>query len=560
MPYSPRRIVSLLLPLRAAGVLLALFGGSVVQAADYYWFGADNRIGGTNTWYTNGNRQYWVAPSGSRYAWDNNWIDARAIFYGTVGAPYVVTVDGNTTIEVNALWFRSNGYTLAAENSSSAINLVGTTPTITVNNAISAILDVKLTGSSAKLTGGGTLKLGQSELIANTMALTIDGGSTLDFQNHSETLGAVLLKDGRIGASENESGHLSAASLEVQSGAISVALDGNGGLRKTTSGTVYLEGNQSSTYSGETRIEAGTLYNTKDRQLSGNSALVVAGGTLNLGGYDQNVKALRLDGGNIVSNGKILVDGGNSAAVLLSGTISSRLESYGLAKSGFGTATLTGGLDLRNGAITVDGGLLDLTGASWVNNPGHVTVTSGVFAASGTYNNVTLTLNGGAVAPGGDSAVGSLTFTGSPSSWSSGGGYDFNIWNATGSAGSGWDLLTVKTLNLGSGSLDLNVIGLVSASGGLGDIANFVNSAGTSYSWTFLTAQDGINGFNSAQFNIDLSGFTNDWSGGSFSVTKVGNNLNLVFTPVPEPQTYAILLGCGALGLAGYRRWRRRHA
>jgi hypothetical protein len=76
------------------------------------------------------------------------------------------------------------------------------------------------------------------------------------------------------------------------------------------------------------------------------------------------------------------------------------------------------------------------------------------------------------------------------------------------------------------------------------------------YSWTLLSAGT-ITGFTgSDQFNIDdTTFFQNSVGGGTFSVSDVGNNLVLSFTPVPEPATWALMAtGLCALCAAAWRR------
>lgn len=57
----------------------------------------------------------------------------------------------------------------------------------------------------------------------------------------------------------------------------------------------------------------------------------------------------------------------------------------------------------------------------------------------------------------------------------------------------------------------------------------------------------------------DTTGFKNNLARGSFAVGRDGNNLTLLFTPVPEPGTWALLLtGAVGAGLAMRRETRAR--
>jgi hypothetical protein len=149
---------------------------------------------------------------------------------------------------------------------------------------------------------------------------------------------------------------------------------------------------------------------------------------------------------------------------------------------------------------------------------------------------------GGTIAPG--NSPGILTVTGN-AVWEAGGNYNWQLLDATGAAGAGWDQLVI------TGMLDLT--GLTSANrfkvnpwtistfeGSTGEALNF--NGGSNYSWTIATASGGITGFNANNFFINTAavngtnGFTNSFPGG-FSMSQSGNNLNLNYdpTPVPEP-------------------------
>jgi hypothetical protein len=68
----------------------------------------------------------------------------------------------------------------------------------------------------------------------------------------------------------------------------------------------------------------------------------------------------------------------------------------------------------------------------------------------------------------------------------------------------------------------------------------------------FVTTTGGITNFAANLFSIDTSGFQNTLNG-NFSIAQNGNNLDLVYTVVPEPRA-ALLGGLGLLALLRRRR------
>ena len=94
-----------------------------------------------------------------------------------------------------------------------------------------------------------------------------------------------------------------------------------------------------------------------------------------------------------------------------------------------------------------------------------------------------------------------------------------------------------------------------------GNAANF--DALQNYTWTIVATDLGIVGFNQESFNIvtaannGTGGFSNDLLGGGFGLRVTGNNLELTFTAVPEPGTWAAAALLVAVAM-GVRRWRKR--
>ena len=377
-----------------------------------------------------------------------------------------------------------------------------------------------LSGSNT-YTGGttvnaGTLALGAANRLADSGAVTVNAGS-FDLGGFSDTVGAVTLAGGSIA-----NGTLTGSSYDVRSGNVSAQLAGSGVLTKTGAGTVTLSG--ANTYTGGTTIAAGTLQ-------------VGNGGTSG-----------SLGSGAVTNNAAMIFNRSDDTTVdnLISGTGS-------VVKSGAGNMTLsaistyTGTTRVAGGGIIINGSIADSA----------VTVENGAFlGGSGTVGSLTVR-NGGTVSPG--NSPGTLNINGDID-WLGGGSYNWQIVATTGAAGTSWDLLSAAgQLDLAaltvSSKFNINLLTLGSGTGGA--LADFIPNQ--SYTWTILTATNGISGFAANKFNINTAGFANTLAPGwGFSVVEDGGNLNLVYgsTAIPEPGTWAaaaLLVGGAAL-----MRWRKR--
>jgi MYXO-CTERM domain-containing protein len=303
-------------------------------------------------------------------------------------------------------------------------------------------------------------------------------------------------------------------------------------------------------------VNVGTISNTATVNVGGANSRVttLAGGTVNANAA--GLVVTNFNGGNIaVSNGVTVGLRSGSSSGVISG-------SGGIAKQSAGTLTLSGA-NTYSGDTTVEQGKLVVNGSI---QQSAVTVASGaVLGGSGTVGDTTI-LSGAKIGPG--NSPGTLNIAGDLT-WSGGGSYDWEIYNAVGAAGSEWDLIDVDGSLLFSGlssgnTFTINVFSLSALPNTVGALAGW-NSA-TSWSWTILSAGSGMGAFNANNFTLNTANFTsaNSLDGGTFSLAADGGDLNLLFTagagpgpsPVPEPGTWAaaVLLA----GAAGYVRWRRR--
>lgn len=339
---------------------------------------------------------------------------------------------------------------------------------------------------------------------------------------------------------------------------ITNSIIGPGELVKAGSGTLVLGGAFANFFSGGVTVQNGTVIVAKNNAL-GTGPLTMEGGTLNLGNFNLGVSSITLSGGVINSASGGLT---SSADYLLqAGLVNTRLGGTGgVIKSGSGTVTLTA-------ANTYTGGTQITGGKLVVNNlTGSGTGTGSVFASGGGLLTGTGLISGTFInAPGGSISAGDEvgSFNLGNMIWFGGATNRWDLSDATGAAGVGWDLLNVNgTLTINATSLDKAFIDVFSFTlgGTPGTAVNFDPSQ--SYLWTILTTTSGINFApgESVQtvFELLTSNFLNPHSSGQFSVNLSvdGKQLNVSYTPIPEPGK-AGLLGLGLCGLVYFRRFKQ---
>jgi hypothetical protein len=185
---------------------------------------------------------------------------------------------------------------------------------------------------------------------------------------------------------------------------------------------------------------------------------------------------------------------------------------------------------------------------------------NGLLGGSGAVGNVELK-SGSLLTPGNSPG----TLTAASSSWAAGSTYEWEINNATGTAGTNWDLFSVVgalDLSALSSTAQMNLV-LESLS-----IANF--STTSSYTWVIAQAGSFIgtglaDGTNVTDlFNINATAFNGglaaDLPNGGFKVevgTDANNLRTLNLMAVPEPSTGSLMM-FGLSGLVLTRLLRRK--
>lgn len=270
---------------------------------------------------------------------------------------------------------------------------------------------------------------------------------------------------------------------------------------------------------------------------------------------------LELSGPIALSLTSPTITNNNTGATILSGTISDGGANLGITLQGSGNLTVSGN-NTYGGPTTVNGGTLVVdNSAGSGTGTGNVTVNSGAaLKGSGTISGAVALNAGSTLAPG--TSPGTLA-TGSET-WEGGATYQFEINDATGTAGFNYDLVEITgglTLNATSGNkFNIDVISLTPGNMA-GDAANFDKTQ--SYSWKLAEVSGALSGFDPSAFNIITSGFSNDTTGASplsWFVSETadggGHDLYLNFAAVPEPSMIAlgVVGGFAFVGAALRRR------
>ena len=542
----------------------------------------------------------------SNQSWANNsssllTVNRAAVDDGAAAGTYTLTINGSGSGGVTM----ANGFSDIA-SASDATRLFALVIDSTGGNTT-------ISGAST-YTGGTTLTRGNLLLGNNaslgTGAVALNGGKI----SSSSTGSAVPANNTTIGGNVTlgdaaNTGKLTFSGTMGLGGAtrtlttdsvveFSGVVGGGGGITKQGASTLTFLGASANTYTGTTTVNDGTLVLAKTAGVN-----AIAGGltigdgtnsdTVNLGASDQiadtvvvnmigtasgqrgNFQLLGfnetiggLSGGGQVQNASSTADSvltlnvanatTQTSSAVLRNTGGSTTGSLSIVKTGGGTQilggnmTYTGVTSINEGTLAVTGSLLN-SGAVLVNNGGSL---------SGSGSVGTVTLASGSVLRPGDSPG---TLTAASSIWQGGATYSWEIDNATGLAGTNWDVFSV------TGALDMSALSSSAQMNLVLNSLSLVNfDTSSTYTWVIakagsFTGYAGDNTNLTDLFKIDTANFNgglpaNLPTGGFQVVTGTEGSLRtLNLMAIPEPST-GILLAFGMGGLVLTRLLRRKQS
>jgi autotransporter-associated beta strand protein len=450
----------------------------------------------------------------------NNTINNKVSLESTKPGSGLFNIQSGTTT-INSVVYNYASRTLGiTKNGTGALVLNGNNTyagTTTLNNGTLVLNSATALGTSALTIVSGTIDntSGSAKTLTNNNTQNWNGNFTFLGTNGSLDMGSGTVS---MNASRT---------VTVSNGTFTVGgiISGSGfGLTKNGAGTLLLTG--ANTFTGATTINAGTL----------SIASITNGGVAGSLGNSTNATGnLVLGGGSLLYTGSNAstdrnftltasttseINVSNAATELtISGTSAS--TNGALTKNGSGTLILSGN-NGHSGATTINAGTLVLSGT---NTGSAITINSGGSLLSNTSLGSTTVNSGGAIASGTSAnSVGSLTVAGL--TLNSGGTFTWDMSNATGAAGTGWDrIVSSGLLTIGATSGAKFTIAITSS--GVPANWDYTNSGQT---WDIFT-YGSLSGFSADKFAYDVSAFGGSYTpDSSWALSDTGSALRLTYT------------------------------
>ncbi len=431
------------------------------------------------------------------------------------------TMSGIFQITEKATAGTGGNYTINGEGSRTTVNGTGSKLEIGANLVLGNNNSALVISNAAEVTAVGTLSIGNSTSGTRNATMTIESGGKL-------STGGIA--DIGLSARQNATVTVTGVGSEWNSG-------GNIFLTKAAGNTTEA-GHNTLTIAdgGKVSINNGTGTLTM-----ANAAIAYGNATLNIGngGAAGTLEAATVTSGT-GANASAQVNFNHTGTTTFSANLNGTKLS--VTKSGSGTTILTGTNSTYTQATTVSAGTL-LNNGSLGNTA--ITVASGaIYGGTGTHTGIINLQSGADISPG--ASVGTLTTGGA--TFSAGAGYIWELTDAGGNAGTGWDLLAISGGGLSIAATESDPFQFTLDTAG----TLFGFDPSQNYDFTVVTTSTGITGFNAGAFAVDGSGISGSgvWTVG---LSGDSNSLVLSYSAIPEPSTVAL----GALGLLAALRRRR---
>lgn len=394
------------------------------------------------------------------------------------------TYSGSTTVNAGAIELQHNT-ALGATSGGTTVNDGGQLKLFS-SSGINVAENIGLTGLGVS-SGGAILSTGGTNILSGNLTVNgntrintdISGGSGSLTLSGSISGGTNVLYFGANGSDTAVSGGISGSGATQNSTVTSVYKDGTNGLT--------LSGNNS--YTGDTRIAQGNLTVSGSGNLgSGSDVFITSGGslTINANATVASVQEWGTTNGGTISlgSGATLTVNGADKGTMYQNSISG---AGGLTMSGSGTSTLSlYGTQGYTGSTTVSGGKIS-SGVALAST--NITVSGGTFetsAANVVADTSTVNMSSGTYALNGSDTVGSLNMTGgllstTNSSTLTAANYNLNGGTVNANLGSG-SLLTASGSSTLSGTVAATSVGVSGGLLTLGSSGRLASGAGVNVS------------------------------------------------------------------------------
>jgi outer membrane autotransporter protein len=406
-----------------------------------------------------------IGPGGISVSPDGTRAYVANINSGTIS---VINTANNTVVATIAGFNAPEGVVFSPDGTHAYVTNFGNNTVSVINTANNTIVGAAIpvgslpdflgvcSNGNALLASGLTFKANTSGALACTLASGASGASGPVFTGGTLQFAGANIASALPITLQSQGGTID---TNGNNATLSGTISGPGSLTKIGAGILTLSG--SSTYTGATNVNVGTLQAGAANAFSPFSAFTVAtGATLGLNGFNQTIGSLA-GAGSVTLGAATLTTGNDNTSTTFSGTMSG---TGGLTKIGSGTLTLSGSSSY-SGATAVNAGTLTVNG-SIANSV--VTVNSGaMLSGTGTIGGL-LIASGATFAPG--NSPGTMTVQGNLA-FQSGALYLVQVNSTTASntvvSGSATLAGTVQAA-FASGSYATRAYTILSAAGGLG--------------------------------------------------------------------------------------------